>query len=196
MTESFPADPWEYLDEWLPANDEPARPTMTLATVDAEGRPDARTLLRSEYDAHGFYFHTDAASRKVEQLAAHPEVALMLHLPAQLHQLTVQGVAEPADRVELDRVYAARSPYLRQLAYQNTHEFAALPQSTRLELWAEFQADHDVAGIDPPQGWAGYLVRPTRLTFWFGNPDTASRRVEYSRTSVADTEWVVELRAG
>ncbi|WP_435541812.1 pyridoxine 5'-phosphate oxidase C-terminal domain-containing protein, partial [Glaesserella parasuis] len=42
--------------------------------------------------------------------------------------------------------------------------------------------------------WAGKRVRPTRLTFWAGRDDTASRRVEYRRQP--DESWTVEVRAG
>lgn len=187
----FPTDPWQLLAEWLPANDDPARPLMTLATAE-DGIPDARTLLLSEWDEHGFYFHTDSRSRKVRQLAANPAVALMLHFPDRARQLTVQGTAEVAPADEQRRAYRARSPYLQQLAWQNTVEFAGLPLADRLSAWAAFRDDHaDGFGVAPT--WTGYLVRPTRLTFWIGNPDTASRRTEYARV---DDGWTVTLLAG
>lgn len=195
----LPVDPWELLEAWLPGNDDPARPVMTLATVTPDGLPDARTLLLSEVDASGFYFHTDSRSRKVAQLTADPRVALMLHLPADLHQLTVQGVAEPAPDDELRAAFRARSPYLQQLAWQNTVEFAGLPLADRVASWRDFLRDHD-DGFGQPPTWTGYLVRPTRLTFWVGSPHTASRRIEYTRETgadaAADRPWTVTLLAG
>ena len=189
--DEIPAEPWPLLAEWLPPNDDPARPLMTLATA-ADGIPDARTLLLSEWDEHGFYFHTDSRSRKVSQLARHPAVALMMHFPEKLRQLTVQGSAEPAPIEELRRAFRARSPYLQQLAWQNTVEFAGLPLADRLTEWARFREDHD-DGFGQPPTWTGYLVRPDRLTFWVGAPDTASRRTEYTRTPEG---WAVSLLAG
>jgi pyridoxamine 5'-phosphate oxidase len=192
LRDDWPADPWELLADWLPANDDPVRPTMTVATVTADGRADARIQLLSEYDEHGFYLHADARSRKVAQLAANPSVALVLHFPEELRQLVVQGLAEPARPDELKRAFAARSPYLQQLAWQNTVEFAGLPLADRLSAWAQFGADH-ADGFGQPPTWVGYLVRPTRLTFWIGNGDTASRRTEYARSSDG---WTVALLAG
>lgn len=193
---AFPDDPWNLLRDWLPPNDDPARPIMTVASVTADGRADARTQLLSEYDDRGFYLHADANSRKVRQFESNPNVALVLHFAEALHQLVVQGVAEPAPDAEKARVYAARSPYLRQLAYQNSHDFAQLPQPVRLALWAEFQAEQPIDELAPPPNWAGYLVRPLRLSFWFGDPDTASRRADYTRATVDDATWSLELRAG
>ena len=189
--DTFPDDPWQLLAEWLPPNEDPARPLMTLATA-ADGVPDARTLLLSEFDRDGFYFHTDTRSRKVRQLAADGRVALMLHFPDKARQLTVQGVAEVASTEELRRAFRARSAYLQQLAWQNTVEFAGLPLADRLSAWSAFRDDH-ADGFGQPLTWTGYLVRPSRLTFWFGNPDTASRRTEYTRTPEG---WAVSLLAG
>lgn len=178
-------DPMPLLSAWLPDNDDAARPLMTLATLDENGAPDARSVLLSEWDADGFYWHTDAASRKIAHVAAAPAVALCIpllgvpHADAK-HQLVVQGVAEPAPQAEQDRAYAARPPYLQQLAWQNTPEFAALPQGERIAAWAEFAAAHP-DGFTAPDAWTGCLVRPHRLTFWFGSEHTASRRVEYTR---------------
>lgn len=194
--DEFPADPWRLLRDWLPPNDELVRPTMTVASVTADGRADARTQLLSEFDERGFYLHADANSRKIRQFEGNPNVALVLHLAEQSQQLVVQGVAEPAPAAESAQVYAVRSPYLRQLSYQNTHDFAQLPRATRLALWAEFQSEHPIDELAPPPNWAGYLVRPLRLSFWFGDPDTASVRAEYLRESVDDPGWTLELRAG
>ncbi len=191
---NFPTDPLELLADWLPENADPNRPLMTVATLDDAGRPDARSLLLSEWDADGFYFHTDSRSRKVEQLGDRTAVALCIPLLDRLHQLTVQGVAEVASPEEQARAYAARRPYLKQLAWQNTPEFASLPQEDRIASWAEFLAAHE-EGFTPPTTWIGFLVRPTRLTFWFGSEQTASRRVEYARATV-DGPWDVSLLAG
>jgi len=190
-----PDNPYTWLAEWLPSNMSPERPTMTVATIGSDGLPDARTLLLSEYDVDGFYFHCDLLSRKVGQLTAHPGVALVLRFPEELRQLTIQGLAEVAPSAEIRRAYKARSPYLQQLAWQNTHDFARRPLAERLTAWADFAADHP-EGFSPPATWTGYLVRPVRLTFWSGHPDTASRRIEYTREATTDPTWAVNFLAG
>ncbi len=152
---------------------------MQLATVDPSGLPDVRTVLLSEWDEDGFYFHTDAHSRKVGQLAADGGVALDVLWPGFERQLVVQGRAERADEDEERRVYGRRSPYLRQLAWQNTAELAQLPPEERASRWAQFQREHDLAGLEPPATWIGYRVRPLRLTFWEAVADGPSHRVEF-----------------
>ena len=197
--DDWPDRPHEVLAEWLPSNEEPARPPMTVATVDESGAPDSRTALLSAWDDQGFYLHTDARARKVAQLERDPRVSLTLHLPAAARQITVQGVASPAPVEELEWAFEHRSPYLQQLAWQNTIEFASLPRLDRVSAWEAFQADHP-EGFTPPPTWTGFLVRPSRLTFWVGSAVTASRRVEYSRSGGTSTEagsgWVVTQLAG
>ncbi|MHB1171439.1 MAG: pyridoxamine 5'-phosphate oxidase family protein [Lacisediminihabitans sp.] len=178
---SFPANPWELLREWLPANDDPDRPQITLSTVTPAGEAGARTVLLSEYDEHGFYFHTDALSRKVEHITVNPAVALTFLWPNFTQQLVVQGRASVAPAEEIAAAFRGRSPYLQQLAWQNSREFAQLPLEERRVRWAAFLDEHE-SGFDQPDGWIGFLVQPTRLTFWGSNPDAASRRAEYAAT--------------
>ena len=184
---------WRLLTEWLPANDDSYRPRMTVATVDAAGRPDARTLLLSEFDRTGFFFHTDARSRKVTQLARNPGVALSMLWPDGSRQLVVQALAEPAPAAELRTAFAARTPYLQTLSWLNTANFAELPRAERVARWAAFCLEHADGIEQPPPTWVGYRARPSRVTFWEGDPDTASRRTEFTAGAGG---WVTTLLAG
>nr|WP_277814863.1 pyridoxamine 5'-phosphate oxidase family protein [Galbitalea soli] len=176
----------------MPDNDDPDRPQITLSTVTADGGADARTVLMSEFDEDGFYFHTDAHSRKAADIAANPLVAITVLWPGFTRQLVIRGAAEPAAPREVAAAYEKRSPYLQQLAWQNSVEFAQLPIDERRRAWASFTEAHP-DGFRQPANWAGYLVRPFRLTFWTSNPDTASHRVEYVRDGEA---WSVQHLAG
>jgi pyridoxamine 5'-phosphate oxidase len=177
-----PTNPWDLVGEWLPANDDPERPQLTLSTVTPAGEADARTVLLSEYTAEGFFFHTDAMSRKASTIVNNPSVALTFLWPGFTRQLVVQGRAEIAPGHETAAAYEKRSPYLKQLAWLNTFEFAQLPLEERRARWAAFAEEHS-DGFEQPDTWVGFLVRPSRMTFWTSNPDTASQRVEYRESS-------------
>ncbi|WP_394769120.1 pyridoxamine 5'-phosphate oxidase family protein [Lacisediminihabitans sp.] len=179
---SEPSEPWALVAEWLPANDDPERPQMTLATVRASGEPDARTVLLTEFDGQGFYFHTDALSRKAASIVANPAVALSFLWPGFSRQLVVQGRAEVAPAAEIAAAYRSRSPYLQQLAWLNTFEYAQAPDEERRARWAAFAESH-TSGFEQPDNWIGFLVRPSRMTFWTCDQEAASRRLEYRATS-------------
>lgn len=182
------------LDAWLPPNEDSDRPQMQVATVDEGGRPDARTVLLSEWDDEGFVFHTDAESRKAGQLHRSPAVALVLLWPGFTRQLVVQGTAEAADRERLDEAFARRSPYLKQLAWQNSTALAQRERHERIDAWRRFAEAHDTAELVAPATWIGYLVRPHRLTFWQSDADGPSHRVEFRRRAGGD--WTEHHLAG
>jgi pyridoxamine 5'-phosphate oxidase len=184
---------WSTLEEWLPSNDAVDRPQIQVATVDETGAPDIRTVLLTSFDDEGFTFNTDAASRKVAHIAAEPRVAIEILWPEFTWQLAIQGVAAPASGEQWSRAYAKRSPYLKQLAWQNSHEFAQLPREERVRQWAEFGTEQDVESLGPSPTWMGFLVRPTRLTFWRSDAETASRREEYRLIGAA---WEKSYLAG
>jgi pyridoxamine 5'-phosphate oxidase len=178
QSDAPPPDPLALAADWLPAPGED-RALMTLSTIDADGFPRSRTVMLSEFDGGRFFFHTDARSRKVADLAANPRVSLTVLWPGFTRQLVVQGTAEIAPAAEVAGAYAHRSPYLRQLAWLNTADYAQLPRAERERRWAEFAA----AEPQPPQpdGWVGYAVTPHRMLFWVSHPDAAGRRLEYVR---------------
>ncbi|GLY16990.1 pyridoxine/pyridoxamine 5'-phosphate oxidase [Kineosporia sp. NBRC 101677] len=175
---SIAGEAWELLSDWLPGNHEPERPQLQLATVTDEGTPDVHTVLLTRFSPEGFWFNTDSRSRKAQQLRSTPAVALLFLWPGFTRQLSVQGVASVVPTSESAEAYQRRSPYLQQLAWQNTNAFAQLPASEREARWDAFTHSGDLS--QPPPTWAGYLVRPERLTFWEGNPAAASRRTEFT----------------
>jgi pyridoxamine 5'-phosphate oxidase len=175
-------DPMELLGLWLPPNTDELRPLMTLATVDADGYPDSRNVLLSEFDGEALYFHTDARSRKAGELATNPRVALAFAWVDLGRQLTVVGDAGPASTAEADAAYRARSRYLQLLAWSNSPELAALGTAERRRAWAAFAEAHPDGTLEAPPTWAGFRVVPRRITFWRGDADGPSNRIEYTRT--------------
>jgi pyridoxamine 5'-phosphate oxidase len=181
------------LTEWLPGNEEPERPQIQIATVDDDGRPDVRTVLLSEWDEHGFVFHTDARSRKAAQLATRPDVALLVLWPGFTRQLVIRGRAEQLDAGRSARGYAKRSPYLKQLAWQNDHDLAQRAREERVAAWTRFRESEHPETLPAPDSWTGYLVRPDRLTFWRSDADGPSHRIEFR---AGGDGWVVEHLPG
>lgn len=187
-------DPMALMGMWLPRNTAELKPLMTLATADPDGTPDIRNVLLSEFDGEHVYFHTDARSRKVEALNLNPQVALALVWVEIGRQLTIQGVAQAAEPSQAQTAFAARSRYLQLLAWRNDDELAQHPAAERRSDWAAFSAAHPEGSLSAPGHWLGFRVRPSRLTFWRGDPDGPSNRTEYRRGE--DGSWAVRRLAG
>jgi len=186
-------DPEVWARSWLPANDDPVRPLMTLATVDPEGAPAARTVLLSEVSPNGYVFHTDARSAKVAHLGREPRVSLVLGFPDRFQQLVVQGVSRALSAAECAAAYGRRSAYLKHLAWLNDSSFAALSLDERRQRWDEAVAAQPEGPVEPPETWVGFEVTPTRLVFWEGGTELASRRTEFRRSGDG---WDVAYLAG
>ena len=75
-------EPMRLFGQWLEdaTASEPSDPNaMALATVDADGLPDARVVLLKGFDEAGAVFYTNRDSMKGRQLAANPQAALIFH---------------------------------------------------------------------------------------------------------------------
>ncbi len=174
-----PADPMTLAAAWVADAAYRAPLESVLATVGADGSPEARTVLVSRLDADGFHVNTPASSAKAAALAADPRAALVVRLGEWGRQLTAQADVTPQTPEQAAEVYRARSPYLRALAWLNDAEYAALPVAEREARWAAFDVDGE--GAVPPPDWTGFVLRPWRVVFWATSTTMASRRLEYVR---------------
>ena len=82
---------------------------MTLATVDADGLPNARMVLLKDFDARGFVFYTNLESPKGRELDRHPKAALVFHWKSLNRQIRLRGTVEAVDPAEADAYFATRA---------------------------------------------------------------------------------------
>jgi len=88
---------------------EPRDPTaMTLATIDADGLPNARMVLLKGVDERGFVFYTNMDSQKGRELDVHPQAALVFHWKSLNRQVRVRGNVERVGEADADAYFATR----------------------------------------------------------------------------------------
>lgn len=90
----LPSDPVPLFLEWITtaaARGVPEPHSMTLATVDGDGVPDARTLILKDVDARGWAFAGARSSRKAAQIAASPAAALNFWWQPLMRAVRVRG---------------------------------------------------------------------------------------------------------
>ena len=71
---------------------------MIVATATPDGRPSVRTVLLKGVDDRGFVFYTNKESRKGDELAANPHVALLFHWKSLRRQIRIEGTVEHGHR--------------------------------------------------------------------------------------------------
>ncbi|WP_341957753.1 pyridoxamine 5'-phosphate oxidase family protein [Microbacterium sp. LWH13-1.2] len=134
---ALPDEPSALFARWLreAADAGVAEPhTVTLATVDADGVPDARTLILKRIDERGWAFASTRSSRKGAQLAAVPAAALNFWWQPQVRAVRVRGRVEEATAEESAADLAARSASARaDIAAGDWTLWRLIP--TRVEFW-------------------------------------------------------------
>lgn len=167
---------------------------MVVATADAGGRPNVRTVLLKGLDDTSLRFFTNYASAKGEELAANPVAALLFPWVELQRQVRLVGPVQRLDAAESDAYFASR-PYGSQLSA------LASPQSQVLPSRAELEATRDVLAARYPEGgevprpphWGGYAVVPDTVEFWQGRADRLHDRLVYRRDD--DGTWRTERLA-
>lgn len=191
------ADPLAQFERWfadaLAADGVVEANAMTLATVDAAGRPHARIVLLKDCDARGFRFFTNHESDKGLEIAANARVALAFHWPPLERQVRIEGTAEKVSPEEAAAYFQSRPP-LSQLGAWASAQSRVI--ADRAELEAAFAArEREFSGgaVPMPPHWGGYVVRPEVVEFWQGRRSRLHDRFRYRRA--AGDAWIIERLA-
>src|SRR6478735_1443694 len=152
------------------ASADPEPTAMTLATVDVEGQPSARTVLLKSADEEGFVFYTNFESRKGAQLLAEPRCALLFHwrLMRDGVQVNVQGRASPVSDAEADEYFATRPRGSQAGAWASLQSQTLASRETLEDRLAAVDARFAGGPIPRPAHWSGFRVVPSRIEFWYG----------------------------
>ena len=181
-------DPFALFELWL----EEARTTeindpeaMTLATVDADGLPDARMVLCKGVDARGLVFYTNIESAKGRELEAQPRAAALFHWKSLRRQARFRGAVAQVTAAESDAYFASR-PRGSQIGAWASQQ--SRPLASRGDLEAAVQAYEQQFGkadVPRPEYWRGYRLSPGR-----------DRVLARSPLAIARADTVYPLGAG
>ncbi|WP_295759764.1 pyridoxamine 5'-phosphate oxidase [Undibacterium sp.] len=185
------ADPIQQFAHWfeqaLKADAAEAN-AMSLATVNAEGRPSSRIVLIKEFNQNGFSWFTNYDSAKGHDLATNPQAALLFFWSALERQVRIEGRIEKVSEQDNDNYFHSRPLGSRRsaCASQQSQPIAnrdLLEQ--RLEKITSEHGDHPPR----PQHWGGYRLVPDYLEFWQGRSSRLHDRIVYTRGS--DGVWSI-----
>ncbi len=183
-------DPFVIAAAWL-REAEPLEPNdpnaIALATVDADGMPNARMVLLKDIEADAFVFYTNYDGRKGQEIAASGKAAFVLHWKSLRRQIRVRGVTSREDGPQADAYYASRSLKSRLGAWASRQ---SEPLSSREALMGEVAKITLAKGPNPPRPpfWGGIRIHPLEIEFWADGAFRLHDRFRWERGTI-DQPW-------
>jgi len=194
-------DPLRQLERWIAdaVAAEVGEPNaMTLATVDADGLPDARIVLLRRITTDSLVWFTDRTSTKGEQLAATPAAALVLHWQPLERQVRLRGPVTPLDDARSDEYFASRPRGSQLSAWASSQSRTVASREDYERQVAEVEARFDGVEVVPrPPHWGGYELTPDEVEFWQGRRSRRHDRLRFrsaadAAAGQAPIGWILE----
>lgn len=152
---------------------------MNLATVSQDLKPSVRVVYCKQHSAEGFVFFTNYEGAKGQDISSKPQVCLNFYWAELWQQIRIDGIAEKISRVESEKYFATR-PRLSQLGAWASQQSRRLPHQNQFqERLKSFEEKFRDQEVPCPPHWGGYLVRPKKFEFWFGNEGRLHERYVY-----------------
>ncbi|MFD3540884.1 pyridoxal 5'-phosphate synthase [Streptomyces sp. NPDC058662] len=194
-TGAAPAEPLGLFREWFThaARAGQLEPhTMSLATVDGDGRPDVRILMLHDADARGWHFASHSTSAKGRQLAARPDAALGFYWPTVGRQVRVRGrvAACGPEESRADLAVRSQGALAAALTGRQSEVLDSVAELERVSAaaWERAGAEPDA----PAPTWTRYVLDADEVEFFQGDAARRHIRLRYRRTAAGQT-WAREL---
>ncbi|GAB3077462.1 pyridoxamine 5'-phosphate oxidase [Pedococcus soli] len=195
LSEDEVADtPWQQARLWVDeaiarseAQDDVPEPTaISIATVDADGQPNVRTVLMRFFDDRGPGFVTATVSAKGREIAATGGIAAALTWPSMFRAIRFRGRAVELDREEIEGYFFSR-PWASRISAWASQQ--SQPVGSRADLEAAYDRyaaqfpDRGKADDVPvPDFWGGWRVHCDEVEFWGGRRNRLHDRLVFTRT--------------
>jgi pyridoxamine-phosphate oxidase len=183
-----PADPMALAQHWFKTavDDGASEPgVLSLATVNAAGRPSNRVVQTIRLADRGLVFASYTTSPKGRDIAATGWGSGVLYWRETRRQVILTGQVELLSDAESDELWHARAPGVHPMSVASTQ---SAPLADEAALLARVRQLAEAGEPLPrPATWVGYQLVPSTVEFWEDGPERLYWRVRYDRDGQAWT---------
>ncbi len=192
VEDELAATPLEQISTWVQEasarhaehGDVPEPMALSVATVDAGGQPDVRTVLMRFLESRGIGFLTNTGSAKGLQIADNERIAASLTWPSMFRSIRFRGVAVAVSADDVLGYFAARPWASRISAWASAQSQPCESREsleTAYQMYVDRFPDHGaVDDVPVPPLWGGYWLEPHRVEFWAGRPNRLHDRLIFN----------------
>ncbi|MBI4819385.1 MAG: pyridoxamine 5'-phosphate oxidase [Deltaproteobacteria bacterium] len=167
-------DPMRLIDRWIGEASRTGLPnpnSMVLATVGADGAPDARLVLLKAVEGRSLVFFTNLESKKALDLAVNPSAALVFHFASLERQIRVKGRVDPVNRLDVDSYFRTRPRGSQLGAWASAQSRPLRSRQELADRIAELEVQYAGREVPAPSHWGGYRLIVSDLEAWVGRAD-------------------------
>jgi pyridoxamine 5'-phosphate oxidase len=187
-------DPIALFDSWFAeaCESEDNEPNaMAVATATSDGIPSVRMVLLKSHGPEGFTFYTHYRSRKGEEIASNPNVALLFHWKSLCRQVRIEGSAERVPAQEADAYFATRKRDSQIGAWASDQSQPLADRATFEARYEEMKQKFEGMEVPRPRDWSGFRVVPETIEFWTAREHRLHERRLFTRTAEGWTEGLL-----
>jgi pyridoxamine 5'-phosphate oxidase len=185
--------PWQQARRWVDEavarqearGDVPEPLALSVATVDADGLPNARTVLMRFFDERGPGFVTNTESTKAQELAGNDGIAATLTWPSMYRAIRFRGRALELGRDEVTGYFGQRPWGSRISAWASRQSQPIVGRAGLEEAYERYAGQWPDRGnaddVPVPDFWGGFRIVCDEVEFWGGRSNRLHDRLVFSR---------------
>ena len=161
-----------------------------VSSVDAEGNPNARVILRKDVSNKGFVFYTNYQSQKGKELFHNNKGHLTWYSRAQGVSIRIQGEVQKIDASISDNYFTSRDRNAQISASISKQSETVESREVLDAEFKKFADDYEGKEIPRPDHWGGVIIQPEKVEVWKSRDDYKTRLHDRIVFTLSNDQWI------